>query len=148
MSSRRRRRVLCPAVVLILSCVLSPAARADAPGAPVLWDGVLRTPGGELTAGEVVAYVRPPAAELQPGDQLVEVARVRTGDSGRFVVRAFPSPAFRAVQDPSGWVTVMLFAFSKDRVALATDAVAWRPDPGFQAQSVRPEQGSLDYQPG
>ena len=139
MSSRRHR--LLPVLVLVLSCVLSPAARADAPAAPVLWDSVLRTPDGEPAAGEVVAYVRPPAAQLQAGHELVEVARVQTGDSGRFVLRAFPSPVFQAAQDPSGWVTVMLFAFSKDRVALATDAVAWRPDPGFQAQSADSTKG-------
>lgn len=131
-----RRRLWCSVVALALTFGISPVARADAPAAPVLWDSVLRSPDGQPTSGEVVAYVRPPAAELQPGDQLVEIARVQTDDSGWFVVRAFPSPAFRAAQDPSGWVTVMLFAFSKDRVVLATDAVAWRPDPGFKAQSA------------
>ena len=139
--SNRRCRLWCPVVVLILCCGLSPAARAEAPAPPVLWDSVLRGPDGQSATGEVVAYVRPPAAALQPGDQLTEVARVQTGDSGRFVLRAFPSPAFRAAQDSSGWVTVMLFGFSKDRVALATDAVAWRPDPGVQAQSADSSKG-------
>ncbi len=105
--SDRRRHLLSSVVVLILCISLLPsAARADAPAAPVLWESVLRSPDGQPTTGEVVAYVRPPAAELQPGDQLTEVARVQTDDSGRFVVRAFPSPAFRAAQDSSGWVTI------------------------------------------
>ena len=138
--SDRLCRLLCLAAVLALSFGGSPTARADAPAPPVLWESELRGPDGQPASGEVVAYVRPPAAELQPGD-LIEVARMQVGDSGRFVLRAAPSPAIRAAQDPSGWVTVMLFAFSKDRIALATDAIAWRPDPGFQAQSADSSKG-------
>src|SRR5688500_2692955 len=138
--SDRLFRLLCLAAVLALSFGASPTARADAPAPPVLWESELRGPDGQPASGEVVAYVRPPAAELQPGD-LIEVARMQVGDSGRFVLRAAPSPAIRAAQDPSGWVTVMLFAFSKDRIALATDAIAWRPDPGFQAQSADSSKG-------
>jgi hypothetical protein len=78
---------------------------------------------------------------LAPGDQLAEIADVRTNDSGRFVIRAVPTDAFRAAQDPSGWVTVMVFAFGEHGMALAQDSVAWKADPGVHAQSADPVHG-------
>src|SRR5690349_24279287 len=113
-----------------------PAARTETPFAPVLWDGVLQTADGRPTTGDVIAFVRPPALQLKPGDQLTEIARAKTNDAGHYALRAAPSEAYRAAQDPSGWVNIMVFAFSKDRVALATDAVAWQPDAGFKAQTA------------
>lgn len=132
----RRHHTLTACLVLLLSLVGLPAAgAAESPG-PVLWDGVLRTPDGRPTEGEVVAFVRPPADRLEPGHQLTEVARVETDSSGRFVLRSRPSPAFQSARDESGWVGVMVFAFTRDGVALAVDAVAWRPDEAIHAQSA------------
>jgi hypothetical protein len=139
--SDRRRRLLAAAAVLVLCLGVVPVAQAEPPAAPVLWDGVLRAPDGEPAVGDVVAYVRPPADRLQPGDQLTEVAQVRTDRSGRFVIRAVPSPTIRAAQDPSGWVNVMVFAFGQQGTALAVDSVAWRPDPGVHAQSADTSRG-------
>jgi hypothetical protein len=134
--SDHHRRLFSIFAVLVVSLVALPSAGASGPATPVLWEGVLRTPDGQPAAGEAVAFVRPPASRLQPGDQLAELARDRTDGSGRFVLRAGPSAAVRAAQDESGWVTVMVFAFSERGVALGIDAVAWRPDPGIHGQSA------------
>jgi hypothetical protein len=141
--------------VLIVSLVGLPAAGASGRLAPVLWEGVLRTPDGRAATGEAVAYVRPPASRLQPGEQLAELARDRTDDSGHFVLRAQPTAAVRAAQDESGWVTVMVFAFSERNIALGIDSVAWKPDSGVRAQSADGGHGrwitdpaDLDAPPG
>jgi hypothetical protein len=136
------RRHLITAIAALVFCLGPlPTARADTPTAPVLWDGVLRNPTGQPAVGDVVAFVRPPADQLKPGDQLTELAQVRTNDAGRFVIRTLPTDAFRAAQDPSGWATVMVFAFGDHGLALAQDSVAWKPDQGVHAQSTDSAHG-------
>lgn len=105
---------------------VAPATQADV--LPVLWEGDVRTSAGQPTPAEVVAFIRPPALELVPGAPLVPLARTTTDATGHFTLRSLPSEAFRLAQDDAGWVTIMVAAFSADRVTMAVDSIAWNAD--------------------
>jgi hypothetical protein len=139
-SSVVRRRPLAVALTAVAvwcaSLSVQPIAVADETAPPVLWAGEIRTEDGTAADGaDVVAYARPPAASIKPGQELVEVARTTTDGSGRFVLRAWPDTAM-SVADQAGWTTVMLTAFSRDGMSLAVDSVSFEPTPGFSAKSV------------
>ena len=139
-SSMVSRRPLAVALafvaVLCASLAIQPIARAAETTPPVLWDGEIRTPDGQpADKADVVAYGRPPAASIKPGQELVEVARTTTDGSGRFVLRAWPDTA-TSMADEAGWTTVMLTAFSKDGMSLAVDSIAFEPTTEFSAKSV------------
>ena len=134
----RRPVVVSMAVIVVLcaSLAIQPIARADETPPPVLWEGEIRTPEGQPAgAADVVAYARPPAASIEPGHELVEVARTTTDRSGRFVLRAWPDTAM-TMADRAGWTTVMLTAFSGDGMSLAVDSVAFEPTTPYSAMSV------------
>jgi hypothetical protein len=133
---RRPLGVVVSAVaVFCASLAIQPIARADETAPPVLWEGEIRTPDGMAADGaDVVAYARPPAVSIQPGQELVEVARTTTDESGRFVLRAWPDTAM-SMADKAGWATVMLTAFSRDGMSLAVDSVSFEPTP-YSAKSV------------
>ena len=127
---------LAAVAVLCASLAIQPIARADENPPPVLWEGEIRTPDGTpASAVDVVAYARPPAASIQPGQELAEVARTTTDQSGRFVLRAWPDTAM-SMADQAGWATVMLTAFSKDGMSLAVDSVAFEPTTQYSAMSA------------
>ena len=116
---RRRPLTIALAAVAVLcaSLAIQPIAHADETAPPVLWAGEIRTQDGKAADGaDVVAYARPPATTIQPGQDLVEVARTTTDGSGRFVLRAWPDTAM-SLADQAGWATVMLTAFSSRRFA-------------------------------
>lgn len=142
-SSVVRRRslavALTAAAVLCASLAIQPIASASESAPPVLWAGEIRNQDGTAADGaEVVAYARPPAVSIKAGQELVEVARTTTDDSGRFVLRAWPDTAM-SVADQAGWTTVMLTAFSRDGMSLAVDSVSFEPTPQFSAKSVGTE---------
>jgi hypothetical protein len=136
MISRRSLAVVLAAIVVFCaSLATQPIARADEAAPPVLWEGEIRTPAGMAADGaDVVAYARPPAVSIEPGQELVEVARTTTDGSGRFVLRAWPDTAM-SMADNAGWTTVMLAAFSRDGMSLAVDSVSFEPTP-YSAKSV------------
>jgi hypothetical protein len=139
-SSVVRRRslavALTAAAVLCASLAVQPIAHADETAPPVLWSGEIRTQNGTAADGaDVVAYARPPAASIQTGQELVEVARTTTDASGGFVLRAWPDTAM-SLADQAGWTTVMLTAFSADGMSLAVDSVSFEPATQFSAKSV------------
>ena len=133
---RRPLRIALTAVaVLCASLAIQPIASADETAPPVLWEGEIRTPDGKAADGaDVIAYARPPAASIKPGQELAEVARTTTDSSGRFVLRAWPDTAM-TLADQGGWATVMLTAFSRDGMSLAVDSVSFEPTP-YSAKSV------------
>src|SRR5688572_19332673 len=125
------------AFVAVFSAPLAiqPIARADETAPPVLWEGVIHTPEGTPADGaDVVAYARPPAASIKPGQELTEVARTTTDGSGRFVLRAWPDTAM-TMADQAGWATVMPTAFDGNGMSLAVDSVSFEPTP-YSAKSV------------
>ena len=122
--------------VLCASLSVQPIASADETAPPVLWAGEVRTQDGAVVDGaEVVAYARPPAALIKPGQELLEVARTTTDGSGHFVLRAWPDTAM-SVADQAGWTTVMLTAFTSDGMSLAVDSVSFEPPTEFSAKSA------------
>jgi hypothetical protein len=134
--SRPLRVALSAVAVLCASTAIQPTAHADETTPPVLWEGEIRSPDGNAADGaDVVAYARPPAASMKPGQELVEVARTTTDSSGRFVLRAWPDTA-QTMADQAGWTTVMLTAFSADGMSLAVDSVAFEPTTQYAAKSV------------
>ena len=126
MSSFRFSRLIAPLAAGMATLTL-PAVTVGAEGfLPVLWEGVVESPAGAPVAGsEVVAYARPPAAQLVPGQPLPEVARTKSGVAGRFTLRAAPSGALTELADPEGWVNVMVTATTPAGTTLAVDSVAW-----------------------
>jgi hypothetical protein len=139
-SSVVRRRPLTVALAasaaLCASLGIQPIAHADETPPPVLWEGEIRNQDGSpAEAADVVAYARPPASSIQPGQELPEVARTTTDRSGRFVLRAWPDTAM-SLADRAGWATVMLTAFSKDGMSLAVDSVAFEPTAQFSSMSA------------
>lgn len=134
--SRPLRIALAAVAVLCASMAIQPIANAGETAPPVLWEGEIRSPGGTAADGaDVIAYARPPAASMKPGQELVEVARTTTDSSGRFVLRAWPDTA-QTLADQAGWTTVMLTAFSRDGMSLAVDSVAFEPAAQYSAKSV------------
>jgi hypothetical protein len=126
-------------VVLCASLAVQPVAHANETAPPILWEGEIRTPAGIPADGaDVVAYVRPPAASIERGRELMEVARTTTDRSGRFVLRAWPGAAMTA-SDQAGWATIMLTAFDGAGMSLAVDSVAYEPNP-YSAKSVGAQQ--------
>lgn len=122
-------RILVLLLAMTSSLVAIPITAQADEGAPVLWEGEIQTPAGRPAGAEVVAYVRPPASQMETGGGLVAVARTTSDASGHFTLRAAPSDAFRAAQDEAGWVTVMVAALGPQGMSLAVDSVAWKPEP-------------------
>lgn len=142
-SPRRLLAALVTLAALAGSVVAEPVAGASEAAAPILWEGEIRTPHGRpVTAAEVVAYVRPPASQLEPGDALVPIARTTTDGSGHYTLRAVPSEIVRNAADAAGWVTVMVTASSEEGMTLAVDAVAWQPEAPYGAKGAFPQAAS------
>lgn len=121
---------------LALICTPFPSAGAE-DEEPVLWTGVVKTPGGQPLPGATVsAYARPPADQLTEGSELTRIARTAADGSGRFTLRAAPDGVAAGLADESGWVTVMVTATSAGGMTMAVDSLAWKPAGGFKAQSV------------
>ncbi|MGH9000744.1 MAG: hypothetical protein ACRDY7_15300 [Acidimicrobiia bacterium] len=144
-SSRYRITAPVLSTVLIATTLITDPARAAAPPAPVLWEGVVHGDDGQPAEAEVVAYARPAGADLGTGNALVEIARTQTDGSGRYRLRSGHVDALRAVEDEDGWANVMVVAFGGDGdMSLAVDSVAWQPtggSDGLRAASAAEDRG-------
>jgi len=135
------------------SLVGIPAASALGRDAlPVLWEGKILDPAGQPAAAEVVALLRPPPEALVPGVPLVPLARTTTDNAGGFSLRSLPTPALTAMTGESGWLTVMLAAFTHDGMSMAVDSVAWHggrwiTDPAELASGAASDVTSTNQRP-
>lgn len=125
-------------VCFVTALIGMPPARAEAPAAPVLWEGTVQSSDGAPAAGtEVLAFARPPADQLGSGaNQLVPVAQATTDSQGHYALRAGHSDALRAAEDDTGWVTVMVSAAGPAGSTMAIDTIAWQPRGGIRAAAA------------
>ena len=118
-------RLLLVVATLGLLTLSTPALAAE--DAPVLWTGTIQSASGGGAPADVTAYLQP-TADMTWGDQAVEltpVASTTADANGRFLLRARYDDRFRAAEDRTGWISVLVVAMTADGMSMATDSIRY-----------------------